>query len=446
MPGNESYDVIVVGAGISGLLSALALGKEGKSVLVLEKSNIVGGNCRTYEVEKTGFFADTGVHAITTLNKRGPLVEMMKRYFSITPRFVPHGEYYLRYPGGFAPFPNTLKGFMGLKALSMSDRKNITKAMIKALTRLGMGGKGYVSAYDFVKDEGISPAGMRLIDTISYFSSGLSMKETPAWRILNAGGLINDGERKITEKIADFFKLAINESYTEQGYPLGGIQAITNCVLNSLPKNVAIKTGEEAAGIIEEKGRMSVFTKKSSYKAGAIVYSGEAKKLPEIAEMPAEWIESVKELKQSKAMTIWLGLKEPIGALNYRGSEVWFSEGVPYWAMPTSNYDPHLAPKGKQLSGFTAFMDASEDPKSYERRLLETIYSAIPGIEEAVEVKHTQIVVPEKAAISVGVKFPNIKTPVKNLYIVGTDADMRSMGITRASYSVIEMLKAMGIK
>ena len=32
---NENYDAIVVGAGVSGLLSALALSKEGKRVLVL---------------------------------------------------------------------------------------------------------------------------------------------------------------------------------------------------------------------------------------------------------------------------------------------------------------------------------------------------------------------------------------------------------------------------
>jgi len=44
------YDTIVVGGGISGLLSALVISKQGKRVLVLEKDNIVGGNCNSYMV------------------------------------------------------------------------------------------------------------------------------------------------------------------------------------------------------------------------------------------------------------------------------------------------------------------------------------------------------------------------------------------------------------
>ncbi len=447
MVSEKNYDVIVVGGGVSGLLSALALGKEGKSVLVLEKTGVVGGNCRTYEVQNTGFFVDTGVHAITGLNE-GPLIKLMAAYFNSVPKFIPHGEYYVRYPGGLAPFPNTIKGFMNFKAISRSDRAKLTKAVLKAITHLNMVEKSDISAYDFIKDESISETGMKLVDTLAYFSSGLSMKETPAWRILSAGGLFNNGNvnRNIKDKLSDFFKLAINKSYSEQGYPIGGIQTITNCVLDSLPKNVRIKTNEEVVKITENKDIFNVETKNGEYAAATIIYSGETKRLPELMNMPKDWTESVKKLKQSRAMTIWLGLKKPIDALNYRGSELWFSKGTPYWAMPTTGYDPQLAPKGKQLMGFSAFLRNDEDLAKYEKGLLETIYSAIPKIEENIEMKHTQIIIPEKAAISIGVKFPEVLTPIKNLYVVGTDADMRSMGVTRASYSVIEMLKAMKVR
>ncbi|MBP5216602.1 MAG: FAD-dependent oxidoreductase, partial [Bacilli bacterium] len=43
----EKYDVLIVGAGLSGASLARILANQGKKVLVLEKRNEVGGNVRT---------------------------------------------------------------------------------------------------------------------------------------------------------------------------------------------------------------------------------------------------------------------------------------------------------------------------------------------------------------------------------------------------------------
>ena len=52
------YDVVVIGAGLSGLACALELQKHGKRVLILEKSDGPGGRVRTDEVD--GFLLDRG--------------------------------------------------------------------------------------------------------------------------------------------------------------------------------------------------------------------------------------------------------------------------------------------------------------------------------------------------------------------------------------------------
>jgi phytoene dehydrogenase-like protein len=57
--------------------------------------------------------------------------------------------------------------------------------------------------------------------------------------------------------------------------------------------------------------------------------------------------------------------------------------------------------------------------------------------------QHEQIMIPEKAAVTIHGKFADIRTPIQNLYIAGTDTDRRSMGITRAAYSIIELLKSL---
>jgi all-trans-retinol 13,14-reductase len=44
----EQYDVVIVGSGLGGLVSAIILAKEGYSVCVLEKNNQYGGNLKTF--------------------------------------------------------------------------------------------------------------------------------------------------------------------------------------------------------------------------------------------------------------------------------------------------------------------------------------------------------------------------------------------------------------
>jgi phytoene dehydrogenase-like protein len=109
--------------------------------------------------------------------------------------------------------------------------------------------------------------------------------------------------------------------------------------------------------------------------------------------------------------------------------------------MPISNYDHSLAPKDKQLIGFSFVIDETKDEKEEIKKSYNMIFRAHPNIENHIEMQHEQIMVPEKAAVTINGKFADIRTPVRNLYLAGTDTDKRSMGITRASYSIIELLK-----
>lgn len=71
----EHYDVVVIGSGLGGLVSAIILAKEGYSVCVLEKNNQYGGNLQTFVRDKTIF--DTGIHYIGGLSEG----QNLYRYF-----------------------------------------------------------------------------------------------------------------------------------------------------------------------------------------------------------------------------------------------------------------------------------------------------------------------------------------------------------------------------
>ncbi len=76
----DEYDVVIVGSGLGGLVSANILAKEGLSVCVLEKNQQFGGNLQTFSRNKTIF--DTGVHYIGGLSPGQNLYQYFK-YFGI---------------------------------------------------------------------------------------------------------------------------------------------------------------------------------------------------------------------------------------------------------------------------------------------------------------------------------------------------------------------------
>ncbi|HLF51068.1 NAD(P)/FAD-dependent oxidoreductase [Flavobacterium sp.] len=76
MEANKKYDIVIIGSGLGGLVSAIILAKEGKSVCVLEKNNQYGGNLQTFVRDKTIF--DTGIHYIGGLSEG----QNLYKYFS----------------------------------------------------------------------------------------------------------------------------------------------------------------------------------------------------------------------------------------------------------------------------------------------------------------------------------------------------------------------------
>src|SRR6266436_3041286 len=59
-PPNNSYDAVIIGAGIGGLICANLLAREGLSVLLTEQHYMVGGYCSTFR--RKGYTFDAATH------------------------------------------------------------------------------------------------------------------------------------------------------------------------------------------------------------------------------------------------------------------------------------------------------------------------------------------------------------------------------------------------
>jgi all-trans-retinol 13,14-reductase len=452
------YDSIVIGGGISGLLSALVLSKAGKKVLILERNMNLGNNCNSYVVD--GYQVDTGPHAITQLHKGGPLTYLMDNYFDYIPVFVDYGEYFIRTENGLKKVPTDLGGYLTMDILPKKDRLIIAQALTKMLVMWQFGTDlSKTSVYECLPWDNLSSDTAEFTDTFCYFLSGRSMKETSVQRMFVGSGFIEESiQKEIAHEKNQYYNLyeeAKKLSYVSrllnnrkvsynQFYPRDGLKAIVNSILYSLPKTVEIKTNNAVKEIIvEDNIAKGVSTREDSYYADSIIYSAFVKDIPQyIKDLPAGYVSDLNNVKQSRTLTIWLGLSNEFDEFNYVGGEVWFKKKA-FWAMPISNYNRNFAPSGKKLVGFMFSIDENNELEHEKGGAYDTILRVYPGIDKYIDMIHYQVTTPEKAAVSINGFIADTETPIKNLYIVGTDADERSMGVTRAAYSIVKLLKVL---
>ena len=441
-----------MGAGVSGLLSALSLSKEGKSVLVLEKEGYVGGVCRSYKVQ--GYTVDTGPHIITRLDS-GPLKVLMNKYFEVIPNFVPFGKYYLRINGQIKDFPWSLKDWMMFDLLPVEDRSLLMKSLIDIAYMMNSGRDMTRVSIKDIMPGSISPTAVAFLDYLSYFMLGTGPENAPVSRFI-------DRKEYKTEKhkeengfsipyVGKMYNLLIGGTPTDQYYPKGGIQKIVDSLIYSMPPSVKINLGEELLAINTETVNRGysekitgVTTDKGQYQADVVIYSGFATDIPKLVStpLPQRYVENLSKIEKVNSLSIWLGLDEQV--FEEDASEMWVSTSTDTyhtWLIPPSNSDPHLAPKDKHLVGFAFVVPEGTGSEEMKRKARNTIFSNIPAPEKHMDMIHYQELVPEKATWNMNAGFGDVKTPIDNMYCVGSDSFKRSMGLTRTSYSIIKMLE-----
>ncbi len=449
----QRYDVVVAGAGVSGLISALALSKEGKKVLVVEKENIVGGLCRSYKVD--GYTVDTGPHIITRLDS-GPMRVLMDKYFNYLPNFVPFGKYYLRVDNRIKRFPWSVKDWMMFDLLPVEDRSLLMKSIIDIGYMMNTGKDMTKISIKDIMSKNLSKKAVAFLDYLCYFMLGTSPENAPVSRFIDRKEYKTEKPKEETNGgisipyVGKLYNMLIGGKPSDQYYPKGGIQRIVDCIMHSLPNNVEVKLGEELLTLntepIKNNGKekiTSVTTTKNEYKTDMAIYSGFSTSIPNLVSkpLPPPYVENLSRIKKVTSLSVWLGLDEHI--FKDEGSEMWVSttpDKFHTWLIPTSNYDPYLAPKDKHLVGFAFIVPEGMKTEKAKQIARHTIFDNIPALEKHMNMIHYQKLVPEKATWSINAGFGDVQTPIKNLYCVGSDSFKRSMGLTRTGYSILKLL------
>jgi len=455
----ETFDAIIVGSGIGGLVTASQLAAKGAKVLVLEKYIIPGGSGGSFK--RKGYTFDVGASMIFGFGNKG-YTNLLTRALRDVNEFcetIPDPvqlEYHL--PNNFCisvdrkyekfigkliqRFPHEQEGikkFYGtcekvfncldsMPLLSIEDPSYLFKVFLKApLSCLGLARWLPVNAGDvarkFIKDQEL----LKFIDIECFCWSVMPAIKTP---MINAGMVFTDrhagginypkgGVGKIAEKLVS----GIERLGSKVRYRANVTQILLE---NEKAIGVKLSTGEEIFSdvVVSNSTRWDTFGLNGN-KKGLI-------KSDYVPKVEYKWSKTYKPSPSFVSLHLGVSKKIIDDSLNCHHiivddwDELENEKGVIFISIPTL-LDPSLAPEGKHIiHAFTPSSiyewdslsrdDYLDKKQKYYLYLIKKISNIIPNLEENIE--HKEIGTPRTHRKFLG-RFEGSYGPIPNKKLLG---------------------------
>lgn len=388
-----SYDVIVIGAGIGGLVCGTFLTKASKKVLIIEQHHTPGGYCTSFK--RKGFIFDSAVHHIGGCG-RWSIVGRCLKELNISMEFYrldPMDS--LFFPSMSFDIPAEIDEYIALLKQKYPAEKDSIGSFFKDFTKL---------YWATINDDENSPLinkykGLTFKETLDEFfdNDELKMLLSAQWGYVGSPpnevstigmcqmlvNYLKDGAyypKGGTQKFAD----AITKRFTE----LGGQLLLSSKVEKILFNN------KVATGVKLDDGR--------EIQADAIVSNIDAKQtFLKLAreEIDNAYLHKLYNMKESTSFfLLYLGLGPDVNLSNlkrgfYHSDTSFSKDGWKYISVPT-RVDSTLAPGGKQIISVVVSLRNSyddiqdwdtfkEDMKNSTIKFLETY---VPNLSRSIEV------------------------------------------------------------
>ena len=439
----STYDVIIAGSGAGGLLAALALTAEDKHVLVLEKAERLGGVWHSYWVD--GYRVDQGLHVITRVT-RGAFTRFLKTYLSPPPKFVLHEGWEFRVYDKVGKIPSSIGETLGWPLAGWRGRLGLARigAKIKTMKLEEMQRYKDITFLEFMQSKGATNQVMLdVMQSAIYMAAGVPINEASAYEALRT---LKDTDKE-SSKLDSIMRLFFGSEEYDEGYVIGGMEGLINRVIETINGDYVLNA--PVTHIHEQDGRVvGCSVKGTTLLHDRIVSNIPLWSMPEIISSENQetlnFFKQWSNMKPTYGITLWLGLNRIV--IGDRKNRVLVHPTPNRWIVSISSFDPSCAPKGKELVAIAM----TTMPGKSKEEMVETMKSNglekyYPGILEHVEMEHVQVSYATRAALIPGqtdLDRPGPRTPIKGLYIVGTDTAGSGVGLQQAAQSADGVVQA----
>ncbi|KAB1196957.1 MULTISPECIES: NAD(P)/FAD-dependent oxidoreductase [Haloferax] len=397
----DDSHIVVVGAGLAGLVAARHLAADGADVTVIERRDDVGGRVRTER--KDGFTLDRGFQVLFT---GYPAVRRELDLDALDLRAFTPGATICR-PSRRSVLSDPLRDVTTLFDSLRNPEVTTTDKVRTLALRQDVSTRNEAEIFaspdqsirSYLRDWGFSE------DFIEHFVA-------PFY-----GGITLDRSLSSSKRVFEYtFKML---SAGKTAVPAAGMQAIPEQLADrARDEGVTIRLGERVEGLQSDEGSAIVTTGRDSLEADAIVVAAdpkEARRLTGVESIPTD---------AHGCVTQYYTLPEGSGLDAGKRIMLNAANPDPNTIAPLSTVAPEYAPAGKELLSATFLGDAAQDETEDDlfektRRALEAWYPE--RYFESLELVHTDYISFAQFAQPPGIhdSLPGHRDPPGRTYLAG---------------------------
>jgi len=441
-----SYDVVVIGAGAAGLSAGALLAKEGKSVLVCEKSPYLGG--RALAVEDQGFKVNIGGHLIEDGGSG------ITKIFENVGKELIHGKVNAEMP----VWDHEKKQWGSIRDRYATDKTELKK-VIKALVETPWEELDQWDdrnlrewIHQYTNDQGV-------VDLFEFLSVLECLTDEP-WDHSASDNLfvrkMHYQERRMAAYSCwpgqgwDGIWQDLADACTEHG---GEVR------LNTSVNRIVIENREIKGVEIPSKSTIlpGVPYEAEMVETGCVISTLPVWSVLNVVsedDLPDWYAGQIRHLAQDKFRVAWLGLymatDEPVHIYDPKELSTWLHDpvaGLPGFFFTQSNMDPSTAPEGKHLHVMGGVIPGIKGrDKKYIRETFDKFEQGMgimyPALKNPIWKRRTLVFDPAFGVIQkpclVGSYRPHWRAPnIDGLYFASETFKSRGIGVDRAARAAL---------